>query len=282
MKLGCHVGMKSPGYLTGAVKEGISYNADAIMIYTGAPQNSRRADIEKMKIEEGIELANQNSIKDIIVHAPYIINLASPEDDKWNFAKEFLTKEIIRAERIGASNIILHPGNHVGTGTEVGIDRIAMALNELISDDINVNITLETMSGKGTEVGKTFEEIAEIIAKVKFSDKIRVCLDTCHIHDAGYDLTKIDDVLDEFDKLIGLEKLTVVHFNDSKNEIGASKDRHENLGHGKIGFETMMSIANNERLKNVPLILETPHIEKRPPYKEEIEMIKTGNFINIK
>jgi len=286
--IGSHVSYKQEEGLVGSVKEALSYGANTFMIYTGAPQNTKRGKIDKEKTEEAHKIMKENNINknDIVVHAPYIINLATNDSEKFNFAVSFLKQELQRTEELGFNKIVLHPGSHVGIGTDAGIQNIIDGLNLILDENTNVSICLETMAGKGTEVGRTFEEIKQIIDGVKYNETLKVCLDTCHISDAGYELKDFDKVLENFDKVIGLDRLAVLHINDSKNEIGAHKDRHENIGMGELGFENILNIIYNDKLKNVPKILETPYvsIEKNgkdrtfPPYKFEIEMIKNKKF----
>ena len=254
------------------------------MIYTGAPQNTRRKPIEELNIEAGLEHMKENGIDDIVVHAPYIINIANTvKPETFEIGVEFLQKEIERTEAIGARQIVLHPGAHVGAGVEKGIAKIVEGLNEVLTKKQNVQVALETMAGKGTEIGRSFDEIAKIIDGVTHNEKLSVCLDTCHIHDAGYNVHDFDNVLTEFDKIIGIDRIKVVHINDSKNERGARKDRHENIGFGHIGFEALHYVIYHEAFFDLPKILETPFVgedkkNKRPPYKFEIEMIKQGTF----
>ena len=279
--IGSHVGYKKDSGLVGSVKETLSYNANTFMFYTGAPQNTKRLPIDLEKVKEADKLMKDNGIakENVIVHAPYIINLATDDLVKREFSCNFLTEEIKRVETLGFSYLVLHPGSHVGAGTDKGIQNIADSLNKIIDKDTKVVILLETMAGKGTEVGKNFEELESIISKIKQKENIGVCLDTCHINDAGYDLNDFDNVLDTFDKVIGLDKLKCIHVNDSKNMMGSHKDRHENIGYGHIGFDNLISIIYNKRLDSIPMILETPYIDKNyPPYKYEIEMIKSKKF----
>lgn len=279
--IGSHVGYKKDSGLVGSVKEALSYNANTFMFYTGAPQNTKRLPIDLEKVKEADQLMKDNKIakENVIVHAPYIINLATDDLVKREFSCNFLKEEIKRVETLGFSYLVLHPGSHVGAGTDKGIQNIADSLNKIIDKDTKVVILLETMAGKGTEVGKSFEELESIISKIKQKENIGVCLDTCHINDAGYDLNYFDKVLDSFDKIIGLDKLKCIHVNDSKNIIGSHKDRHENIGYGHIGFDNLINIIYNKRLDNIPKILETPYIDKTyPPYKYEIEMIRTKKF----
>ena len=279
--IGSHVGYKKDSGLVGSVKEALSYNANTFMFYTGAPQNTKRLPIDLEKVKEADQLMKDNKIvkENVIVHAPYIINLATDDLEKREFSCNFLKEEIKRVETLGFSYLVLHPGSHVGAGTNKGIQNITDSLNKIIDKDTKVVILLETMAGKGTEVGKSFEELESIISKIKQKENIGVCLDTCHINDAGYDLNYFDKVLDSFDKIIGLDKLKCIHVNDSKNIMGSHKDRHENIGYGYIGFDNLINIIYNKRLDNIPKILETPYIDKTyPPYKYEIEMIRTKKF----
>ena len=279
--IGSHVGYKKDSGLVGSVKEALSYNANTFMFYTGAPQNTKRLPIDLEKVKEADQLMKDNKMakENVIVHAPYIINLATDDLVKREFSCNFLKEEIKRVETLGFSYLVLHPGSHVGAGTDKGIQNIADSLNKIIDKDTKVVILLETMAGKGTEVGKNFEELESIIYRIKQKENIGVCLDTCHINDAGYDLNYFDKVLDSFDKIIGLDKLKCIHVNDSKNIMGSHKDRHENIGYGHIGFDNLINIIYNKRLDNIPKILETPYIDKTyPPYKYEIEMIRTKKF----
>lgn len=282
--IGSHVGLRAPDYLLGSVKEALSYDANTFMFYTGAPQNTRRKEISELKVDEAKALMKETNIdvSKIVVHAPYIINLANTtKPETFELATSFLKKEIDRVSEIGASYLVLHPGSHVNAGVDKGLEQIVKGLNMVLEEDSNVFICLETMSGKGSELGKTFEEIKYIIDNVKHNHLLKVCLDTCHIHDAGYDIiNNLDGVLNEFDEVIGLDRLAVIHINDSKNEQGASKDRHENLGYGYIGFEALNKIVNHPQLDNVIKILETPWYEDKPYYKKEIEMLRNQNFEN--
>lgn len=285
LKIGSHVSMSGKKMLLGSSEEATKYGANTLMIYTGAPQNTRRKPIEELNIEAGTAHMKENGISDIIVHAPYIINIGNTQKPAtFELGVNFLRSEIERTEAIGAKQIVLHPGAHVGAGSDEGIKKIIEGLNEVLSKDIDVQIALETMAGKGTEIGRNFEEIARIIDGVTLNEKLSVCMDTCHIHDAGYDIVNdFDGVLNDFDKLIGIERIKVVHVNDSKNPLGAHKDRHENIGFGHIGFDPLLYIINHPQLQEVPKILETPFVgddkkNKKAPYKFEIEMIKKGEF----
>ena len=274
--IGSHVGYKKDSGLVGSVREALSYKANTFMFYTGAPQNTVRSAIDLDNVREAYKLMEDNNISkdNIIVHAPYIINLANP--DKFDFSCRFLSEELKRVDTFGFKYLVLHPGSHVGLGKEAGIANIIKALNLVLENDFtNVTILLETMAGKGSEIGRNFDEIEAIIEGVKYKNRIGVCLDTCHLNDAGYDLSNFDDVLDLFDQIIGLDKVKCIHINDSKNVINSHKDRHENIGKGTIGLDNLMKIIFNKRLENVPKILETPYIDGKAPYKEEIELIRS-------
>ena len=282
MKIGSHVSMS--GGLINSAKEALSYGANTFMIYTGAPQNTKRSPIEKLKIEEGQQFMKEHNISDIVVHAPYIINLASYKEDTYTLAKDFLKQEIERTTAIGSDYIVLHPGAYTDKTAEYGIQRIADGLNEILTNDTKPFICLETMAGKGSEVGRNFEELKAIIDKVKLKEKIGVCLDTCHLHDSGYDIVNdFDNVLKQFDEIIGIDKIKVIHVNGSLNKCGAKKDRHANLGadetnpKGKdfIGFDAIYNIVHHKDLKYKIFILETPWIDdKTNLYKQEIAMLR--------
>lgn len=281
--IGSHVSMSGKKMLLQSVETTLENGANAMMIYTGAPQNTKRKPIEELRIEEAKELLEEHGIKmeNVIIHAPYIINLANTiKPATFEIAVDFLKVEIERTEAIGAKYIVLHPGAHVKEGVDKGLKQIVRGLDLVLTENQDAIICLETMAGKGTELGRTFEEIAYIINNVKYPEKLGVCLDTCHVHDAGYDLNNIDKLLNYFDQVIGLDKLKVLHMNDSKNICGAAKDRHDNFGFGHIGFENLMAIINHPKLDNIPKILETPYVNDRKdaPYKKEIEMIKANKF----
>lgn len=277
IRLGSHCGMKSPDYLLGSVQEAISYGANALMVYTGAPQNSRRTALDKLNIEEAHALMKEHGIKkeDMVIHAPYLINLGNTKKtETFEAGIELMKIEINRSIAFGAKYMVLHPGAHVGAGVDLAIDSIVKGLDIVNEDNDDLIIALETMAGKGTEVGSKFEEIAEIISKVKRPEMLGVTLDTCHINDAGYNVEEFDAVLDEFDRIIGLDKLNVIHLNDSQNERGARKDRHANIGEGTIGLDALAYVIHHPKLKNVVKILETPYIDGEPPYKAEIETLR--------
>jgi deoxyribonuclease-4 len=250
--IGSHVSFKKDTQLVESIKEALTYGANTFMFYTGAPQNTARSSLDETKIKEGQKLMTESNIdiKNVIVHAPYIINLANPKTQE--FAVTFLKEEVKRVEQLGITKMVLHPGSHVGVGYEEGIKNIINGLNQVIDKTTKVTILLETMAGKGSECGITFEQIKEIIDGVIYQDKVAVCLDTCHIHDAGYDLNNFDEILTKFDKIIGLDKLQCVHVNDSKNVISSHKDRHENIGFGNIGFDNLIKVIYHEKLKDVP------------------------------
>jgi deoxyribonuclease-4 len=283
MKLGSHVGLSGKEMFLGSVKEALSYGATAMMVYTGAPQNTLRKPMDTFLIEEAYaHMALHGFSKDnVIVHAPYIINLANPNVENRTFAIEFLTKEVIRTHALGVKHMVLHPGSAVGLDRVQAIQWIAEGLLQVLDNtkDLDVTIALETMAGKGNEVGKTFEELKQIIDLCHGHKRITVCFDTCHTHDAGYDLThQYEEVKKAFDEIVGLDRISVIHVNDSKNERGAAKDRHENIGFGHIGFDTLLKIIYDETFKDVVKILETPYVEDVAPYQLEIEAIKQKTF----
>ena len=274
--IGSHVGFSKDRQLLGSLEEALSYGANTFMFYTGAPQNTMRYQIDDDLTEKAYDKMKENNIllDKVIVHAPYIINLANPDIEKHNFAINFLKQEVSRCEKLGIRNMVLHPGSHVGLGIDGGIELIIDGLNKVLKDDNSVCILLETMAGKGSEIGSNFLEIKRIIDGIEKKELIGVCMDTCHLHDAGYDLSNFDDILDEFDRIIGLEYVKCIHINDSKNSCGSHKDRHENIGKGYIGLDNLIGVIYNKRLDNIPKILETPYINDKPPYKEEINLIR--------
>lgn len=273
--IGSHVSFRKDEQLVGSLKEALSYKANALMLYTGAPQNTNRQAIDDKLTKEAYILMKENNfdINNIVAHAPYIINLANEKN--LDFSIRFLNEEISRCKSLGIKKLVLHPGSHVGLGINEGIKNIVFALDRV--KDKDVKICLETMSLKGSEVG-TVEDLKEIFEKVKDNSNLMICLDTCHLNDAGYDIDNFDTVLDKIDKLIGIDRIGVIHINDSKNSVSAHKDRHENIGYGTIGFDKLIKVIYNERLKNVPKILETPYINEKPPYRYEIAMIRDKKF----
>lgn len=285
MLIGSHVSMSGKKMLEAASVSAAGYGSSTFMIYTGAPQNTRRKKIEDLNIEAGQKHMTEHGISNIVVHAPYIINIANTvRDGVFDHGVEFLQEEIVRTEHLGAKQIVLHPGSHVGAGSEEGVKSIIRGLNKVFENNHDVQIALETMAGKGSEIGRNFEEIAAIINGVTHNERLSVCFDTCHVHDAGYDIVNdFDGVLNAFDKTVGTDRIKVVHVNDSKNPVGAHKDRHENIGFGHIGFDALTYIINHPEFKELPKILETPFVgtdkkNKQAPYKHEIEMIKSGTF----
>ena len=275
--------MSGKEMMLGSAKEAVSYDADTFMLYTGAPQNTKRKDISELHIDSAWEYMRTHGIEDFVVHAPYIINLANTVNPAtYEIAVQFLALEIKRTIAMGSHILILHPGSHVGAGVDAGIDRIAQGLNGVLTDNQDCYIALETMAGKGSEIGRNFEELASIYDKVVHNDKLRICMDTCHLNDAGYDIVNdFDGVIDRFDQLIGKDQIALFHINDSKNACGAGKDRHANIGEGTIGTEALRYIVHHPDFLHLPKILETPYIpspenpEKEiPPYKEEIAMLR--------
>lgn len=283
IKLGCHVGMAGKDMFLASAREAASYGANVFMLYTGAPQNTRRKEIFELNIDAGWEYAHEHGINEIVVHAPYIINLANTvKPETYELAVEFLEKEIVRTAAMKSRILVLHPGSHVNAGEQAGIAQIVKGLNTVLNqNDDDVFIALETMAGKGSEIGRSFEELKAIYDGVDRKERLRVCFDTCHVNDAGYDIVNhYDDVFAEFDRVIGLEQIAVFHVNDSLNPLGAHKDRHANIGKGTIGYDTLHRLVHDETFSNVPKILETPWLCEEgsakktiPPYKEEIEWL---------
>lgn len=282
--LGCHVSMCSPDFYFGSVEEAIAFGANTFMFYTGAPQNTVRKPLDELKIKEGRELIKKYNLDEtkIVVHAPYIINAANTINPSMEeLAIKTIKNELARTNAFNVKILVLHPGSHVGAGAEKGIVALAKALDEVFkNDETGVKIALETMSGKGNEIGVNFEQIKKIIDLCHYKNRLGVCLDTCHINDAGYDVKDVDNILETFDKIIGLDKLLVIHVNDSKNIQGSHKDRHENIGYGTIGFETLYKYVHHPLLNGIPKILETPFYDGFAPYKIEIEMLKNGKYVN--
>ncbi|WP_461244011.1 deoxyribonuclease IV [Secundilactobacillus muriivasis] len=286
--IGSHVSMKGKEMLLGSAKEAASYGENVMMVYTGAPQNTRRKPIDELNIDAGQAYMKAHGIEQVVVHAPYVVNLGNTiKPENFPFAVDFLREEVKRAQALGATQIVLHPGAHVGAGPDAAIAQIAKGLNEIITPDQTVKIALETMAGKGTEVGITFEQLAQIIEQVDDNEKLSVCFDTCHTNDAGYDIVgDFDGVLKHFDDVVGLDRLQVVHLNDSKNPQGSHKDRHELLGLGTIGFEALNAVAHHPALTSVPKIMETPWVipdpenkkKKLPPYGYEVAMLRQQRF----
>lgn len=284
LKIGSHVGMSGKDMFLNSAKEAVSYGANTFMVYTGAPQNTRRKAIEELNIPAAQEYMKAHDIDSFVVHAPYIINLANTiKPETYELAVGFLAKELERTLAMGSNLLILHPGAHVGAGVEAGTAQIIKGLNEVLTQDSKCLVALETMAGKGSEIGRRFEELAAIYDGVIHNDKLRVCFDTCHAHDAGYDVKHdFDGVIEQFDKVIGKDQIAVFHINDSKNICGASKDRHANIGDGEIGFDALKKIVHHPDFQEIPKILETPYLvdpndpkKKYPPYKDEISRLTT-------
>src|SRR5574344_525402 len=267
--------------LLGSAKEAISYGANAFMFYTGAPQNTLRSAINDAYTYEAYQLMKDHDIdlNHVICHAPYIINLANNNDpDKYQFSMNFLRNEINRCEELGVKYLVLHPGSAVGIERRTALNNIINALNNTLIKEDKIMILLETMAGKGTELGINLDEMSYLIKGITLNDKVGVCLDTCHLNDSGVNINNFDTYLNLFDKHIGIAKIKCIHVNDSKNNLGDHKDRHENIGYGTIGFDALLNVIYNDKLKDVPRILETPYIGDNAPYKEEIAMIRAKTF----
>lgn len=280
--IGSHVSYKNETQLLGSVKEALSYKSNCFMFYTGAPQNTQRGKIDDELTYRAYELMKENGIdlENIICHAPYIVNLANDLDsEKYEFAINFLTNELRRCNQLGIKYLVLHPGSHMKIEKNHAIYNIVKGLNIALSTSSNTVVLLETMAGKGTELGTNICELKEIINNVDDKNRIGVCLDTCHLNDSGIDISYFDEYLNEFDKEIGIDKIKCVHVNDSKNPLGSHKDRHENIGYGTIGFDSLIGVIYNKKLENVPKILETPYVNREySPYNQEIEMIRSKTF----
>ena len=284
MYIGSHVSFDSKDQLVKSVKEALSYGSNTFMFYTGAPQNTIRSEINLDKVLEAKKIMSDNNIdiNKVICHAPYIVNLANDLDpSKYDFSINFLKNEVSRLEKLNIKYMVLHPGSSVGIERNKALTNIINGLNIILDNKPNVMILLETMAGKGTECGINIDEIKTIINGINNQENIGVCLDTCHLNDSGVDISKFNEYLDLFDKNIGIDKIKCIHINDSKNIIGSRKDRHENIGLGTIGFDNLINVIYNERLKDIPKILETPYVgenKEYPPYKFEIDMIKNKAF----
>ena len=282
-KLGCHVGNSGDEMLVGSVKEALSYNANCFMLYMGAPQNTLRKPMRYFRIDEYKEILKENNInpEDVIIHGPYILNFAQPDPEKRDFAVNFMSDEVRRTSMMGSKYIVFHPGAHVNQGIEAGCNLISLSIKRVLDNtkDVDVTLLLETMAGKGTECGCTFEQVKYILDKVN-SSRLKVCLDTCHIFDGGYDIVNdYEGVIKRINDTFGIENIKCIHCNDSKNSLESHKDRHENIGFGNIGFDTLLKVCNDERFKGIPKILETPYVNKEfPPFKYEIAMLRSGKF----
>ena len=280
MIIGSHVNFAQK-QLLGAAEQAVSYGANTFMFYTGAPQNTFRSKIDEKLLNDAKKYMKDFGIdiNNVICHAPYIINLANKErKDSWYFSIAFLKQEIMRIQQMGVKYIVVHPGNYLKMDKDEAIKNISEAINQVINDFDGIMLLIETMAGKGTECGSNTLEVKQILDGIEQKEKVGVCIDTCHLNDSGIDLSLFDDYLKDFDKQIGIEKIKCVHVNDSKNPIGSHKDRHENIGLGTIGFDNIINVCYNDKLKDVPKILETPWMGEYPPYKYEIEMIKSKKF----
>lgn len=271
--LGCHLSA-SKGFLHMA-KEASSIGANTFQFFTRNPRGFAAKDIDEKDIAEFLKYTSENGLGKILAHAPYTLNPSSADERVRDLALRIMQDDMLRMEYVPGNLYNFHPGSHVGQGAEKGIELTASLLNTILTPNQSTIVLLETMSGKGSEIGRSFEEIKEIIDKTELSEKVGVCLDTCHVYDAGYDIVgNLDGVLDEFDRIIGLDRLHAIHMNDSKNPFESHKDRHEKIGEGSIGLETMKNIINNPRLKHLPVFLETPN--ELDGYKAEIELLKTN------
>ena len=287
--IGSHVSFNSKKQLLGSVMEAVSYNANTFMIYTGGAQSTARSSINDEFTYEAFKVMLENNInpKNVIVHAPYIVNLANRSDErKYDFYIDFMANELNRVKELGLDKIVLHPGSATTCSREEAILNIANGINKIYEKTSDVMILLEYMAGKGNEVGTSILELKNIIDNIDDKDRIGVCLDTCHMNDSGIDISKFNEFLDEFDSMIGIDKIKCVHVNDSMNTIGSHKDRHANIGYGTIGFDNLINVIYNERLNGIPFILETPYINRNsndayPPYKMEIDSIKNKKFVDF-
>lgn len=288
--IGSHVSFNNKTQLLGSVKEALDYGSNTFMIYTGGAQSTQRSPINDELTYEAYKLmiSKKVDIKNVIVHAPYIINLANKSDiRKYDFYVDFLSRELERVQTLGLNKIVLHPGSATTCSKEEAISNIANGINRVFQNTEKTIILLEYMSGKGNEVGSSIDELKKIIELIKDKERIGVCIDTCHMNDSGVDISKIDEFLDEFDQKIGIDKIKCVHINDSMNQIGSNKDRHANIGYGTIGFNNLINVVYNKRLENIPFILETPYINRNQidayaPYKMEINSIRNKKFIDFK
>ncbi|WP_029513599.1 deoxyribonuclease IV [Mycoplasmopsis primatum] len=271
IKLGSHISFVSPDYLEEAAKESIANGANCMMIYLGAPQNAKRVDINKYHLNEYLEkYSNLIKPEDIIIHAPYIVNPASVT--KHQFAIQFLIEEIERMNYIGAKYLVLHPGSFTSFTIQESLDTFIYSIKEILSRTQNVTICVETMAGKGTEIGINFDQISYFIDKIN-NERFAVCLDTCHVFDAGYDITKYEAFKNELNKHNLLNHIKVIHLNDSKNPLGNHKDRHANINQGYIGIDTLSKFVFDKDFDNIPIILETPWVDDSPIYDKEIKML---------
>jgi deoxyribonuclease-4 len=282
--IGSHVSFLKDSELYGSVMESVSYGANTFMIYTGSNQSADRREINHELTLKGWESMKEYGIdiNNVIVHAPFIVNLANNKDErKYNFYISFMKNEINRCKELGINKMVFHPGSRTDLEKSVALDNIVFGLNTIMKDVKDFTLLIEFMSGKGTEVGSSIEDLKYIMDNINV-DNVGICLDTCHINDAGYDISKFDEFLDLFDNNIGIDKVKCVHINDSLNVMGSHKDRHANIGYGTIGFENIINVIYSERLKGIPMILETPYVNEKAPYKYEIENIRNKKFIDYK
>ena len=271
LNIGCHLsttkGFKNMG------KEALSIGANTFQFFTRNPRGGKAKDINEKDVNALLEIMKENNFAKILAHAPYTLNGCSADENTRKFATEMMADDLIRMEYLPNNLYNFHPGSHVKQGVDIGINYIAEMLNTVLKPEQTTTVLLETMAGKGTEIGRSFEEIAQIIEKVELKDHLGVCLDTCHVYDAGYDIVNdLDNVLEEFDKIIGLDKLKAIHLNDSKNPFKSHKDRHEKIGEGTLGLEGISRIINHPKLRHLPFFLETPN--ELDGYKNEIELLK--------
>ncbi len=272
LKIGCHLSVSKGFYEMG--KDAVKINANTIQFFTRNPRGGSAKPIDENDVEKFLNLAKENNIESLLAHAPYTLNACAKDESIRKFAKETMEDDLKRMQYFKESMYNFHPGSHVGQGVEIGIKYIVEMLNDILKEEQTTTVLLETMAGKGSEVGRNFEEIKEIIDKVKLDGHLGVCLDTCHIFDGGYDIVShLDDVLDEFDKVIGLSRLKAIHLNDSLNTLGSHKDRHAKIGEGNIGIDAITRIINHEKLKNLPFFLETPN--ELEGYGKEIALLRS-------
>lgn len=273
LKIGCH--LSASGGFEKMIKDALSINANTFQFFTRNPRGGKAKKIDDNDVSKFLSIAKENNFAKVVAHAPYTLNACSKDGRIRQFAFETMADDMKRMEYIPGNYYNFHPGSHTGQGIEAGIQQISDMLNNIITENQSTIILLETMSGKGSEVGSRFEEIREIIDNVKLNDKLGVCLDTCHISDAGYDIVNdLDGVIKEFDSIIGLDRLKVIHLNDSKNNVGARKDRHEKIGLGFLGLDVLLKVINHECLRGLPFILETPN-DTLHGYASEINLLRS-------
>lgn len=271
LSIGCHLSTTKGFYNMG--KEALSIGANTFQFFTRNPRGGKAKDIDEDDVKKLLKLMEENNFSKILAHAPYTLNACSKDESTRSFALEMMKDDLRRMEFLPDNLYNFHPGSHVKQGIEIGIEYISELLNKVLTKEQTTKVLLETMAGKGTEIGRNFEEIAQIINKVELKEHVGVCLDTCHVYDAGYDIVNnLDNVLDEFDKIIGLNRLHAIHLNDSKNPFNSHKDRHEKIGKGTIGFEAIEKIINHPKLQGIPFFLETPN--ELEGYAKEIQLLK--------